>query len=70
MIKPFTVIKVRDEADGTVTIFYKVAKSVVEDENTRSISTRVLTSHTNVPRTDNMDFDMIVFNALEGTGWL
>jgi len=70
MIKPFTVSRVRDEVDGTVTIFYSVGKSVVEEGDTKIITTRMLNSHTNVPRTDNMDFDMIVFKALEGTGWL
>jgi len=69
MIKPFTVTRVRDEADGTVTIFYTVSKAAVREDN-NGISTRVLTSHTNVIRQEDMDFDMIVFKALEGTGWL
>jgi len=69
MIKPFTVVKTRDEVDGTVTVFYTVAKSAVTEDN-NSISTRVLNSHTNVPKQEDMDFDMIVFKALEGTGWL
>ena len=68
IIKPFKVESIREEVDGTITIFYTCSKSEAMADN--SISTTGVSSHTNVPKEDNMDFDMIVFKALEGTGWL
>ena len=69
MIKPFKVITTRDEVDSTVTIFYTVSKSAVSPNN-MSISTYFTSSQINVPKEENMDFDMLVFKSLEGTGWL
>jgi len=69
MIKPFKVITTREEVDNTVTIFYTVSRSVVTPNN-MGISTYFASSQINVPKEENMDFDMLVFKSLEGTGWL
>lgn len=66
MIKPFTILRVRDEVDGGKTVFFRVSKTVqVTDtrSNTKSMASAI---HVNAGE----DIDACVFNSLKESGWL
>jgi hypothetical protein len=66
MIKPFTILSVRDEPTGGKSVFYRVRKTV-QLTDTKS-KTETLETSTHVD--DDQDIDEHLFNILKDSGWL
>lgn len=66
MIKPFTILDVRDEACGGKTVFFRVRK--IEQVSDSRKTTRTMESATHVEA--GQDIDEHVFNILKDSGWL
>jgi len=66
MIKPFTILEVRDEVDGGKTVFFRVSK--VEQITESRKTTKTMTTATHVDA--GQDIDAHVFNILSESGWL
>lgn len=66
MIKPFTILDVRDEPCGGRTVFFRVKK--VEQISDSRKRTQTMESSTHVDA--GQDIDEHVFNILKESGWL
>lgn len=66
MIKPFTILDVRDEPCGGKTVSFRVRK--VEQVSDSRKTTQTMTSATHVEA--GQDIDAHVFNILKQSGWL
>jgi hypothetical protein len=66
MIKPFTILNVREEACGGVSVFFRVKKTV-QLTDTRS-KTQSMETSTHVEA--GQDIDEHIFNILKQSGWL
>jgi hypothetical protein len=70
MIKPFTVLKTNTEADGTITVFFTVKKTIFMDHEgeirpvTDSLETAI-----NVPA-GTIDIEKYLYEHLTKTGWI
>ena len=65
MIKPYTILRIRDEDDGSKTVFFRVTK-VVQLSDTKSSRT----SMESAIRVDaGQDIDQALFQSLSQTGW-
>jgi hypothetical protein len=70
MIKPFKVIKTNIEVDGTITIFFNIVKTVIEEyEGEVRPITYSLETAINVPA-DTEDIDKFLYQHLTETGWI
>lgn len=70
MIKPFVILKTTTEVDGTITIFFTVQKTVIEEYEgeTRPI-TYSLETAINAPA-NTLDIDKFLYQHLTETGWI
>jgi hypothetical protein len=66
MIKPFTILDVRDEPCGGKTVFFRVRK--VEQVSDSRKTTQTMETSTHVEA--DQDIDAHVFNILQQSGWL
>lgn len=67
MIKPFTITNIREEPDGSKTVFYTVKQVVLIDKFT--IKTQIMDATVNVPASI-ADVDLYIFNLLQESGWV
>lgn len=66
MIKPFTVLNVRDEACGGKSVFFRVRKTVQVTDTKSSTKTMETSTHVD----DGQDIDEHIFKILKESGWL
>lgn len=70
MIKPFKILKTNTEVDDTITIFFTIQKTVIEEYQgeirpiTYSLETAV-----NAPAS-TLDIDNFLYKHLTETGWI
>jgi hypothetical protein len=70
MIKPFVILKTTTEVDGTITIFFNVKKTVIEEyEGEVRPITYSLETAVNAPA-DTQDIDKFLYEHLTETGWI
>lgn len=67
MIKPFTITAIREEQDGTKTVFYTVSKSTIISKGITN--TQTMDATINIPASVT-DVDLYIFNLLQESGWL
>jgi hypothetical protein len=70
MIKPFTILKTNIEVDSTITVFFNIIKTVIEEyEGEIRPITYSLETAINVPA-DTQDIDKFLYQHLIQTGWI
>ena len=71
MIKPFKVLKINIEKDGTTTVFFTVVKTIIENDENGEIrnGTYSLETAINVPNSVT-DIDKFLYQHLTETGWI
>ena len=65
MIKPFTILSSRVEADGTLGVFYRVQHR--EQVSPTVMRTKTLESYMTMPK--DADIDAFVYEHLKEAGW-
>jgi len=68
MIKPFTILETRTEADGSFGVFYRVELRVVESVMPRKVVLKQLEGYATVPK--DADIDAYIYQYLKDSGWV
>ena len=66
MIKPFTILSVREEPDGGRTVFFRIKKTVQVTDTRSKTDTMETATHVDAGK----DIDEHVYNILKDSGWL
>ena len=66
MIKPFTIISTRPEADGGNSVFFSVTKTEMFED--KKVRTQMMKTSVHVPAGE--DQDQYIFDMLQKGGWL
>jgi hypothetical protein len=66
-LKPFEILNIVDEYDGTKTAYFKAYKFYMTDANTENIAS--MENFYNFNPTEISDIELKIFEILEQNGW-